>query len=168
MIFNKSVGLVLVFVACTGFGYTKYLELKNHLNALQELRQIFYTLRSELQYTRATFEEIFGKMGKKFDNPFGRWLEGLQRELKEKNGKSFFSIWKKSIDEEVEGFYLKKEDLDELKEIGKNLEHFEHIDLFIEQLEYKIQRTREDYETKGKLYRSFGIMSGVFLVILLL
>ena len=144
------------------------MELKNHLNALNDLKQTFYIVRSELRYTKATFEEIFGKIGDKMDNAMGKWLKRLQRNLREKDGKTFENIWVMSIEQELQKSNLQKVDLEELKEIGKNMDHSEQIDLFIEQLEYKIQRTREQYETKGKLYKSFGIMGGVFLVILLL
>ena len=144
------------------------MELKNHLKDLNDLKQTFHMIRSELKYTRAIFEDIFEKMGDKIEGPIGNWLTHLQKSLHEKKGMTFWELWKMSIDQELKESNLKKEDLEELKLVGKNLEQFETIDLFIEQLEYKIQRTRENYETKGKLYRSFGIMGGAFLVILLL
>ena len=125
-------------------------------------------IRCELQYTRATFEEVFGKMGDKIDGDIGKWLKSLERNLHMKEGKDFWDIWKTSIEQELKESNLKKSDLKELEEVGKNLVHFENIDLFIEQLDYKIQKTKDEYETKGKLYRSFGIMGGIFLVILLL
>ena len=159
---------MLIIFASAGIGYSKNQELKNHLKALENLEQAFFMLRGELQYTRATFEDVFEKLGDKIDGPIGKWLKSLWRRLYEKEGTSFWEIWKSSIEQELQESHLKKEDLNELKEIGKNLGHFENIDLFIEQLGYKIQKTREDCETKGKLYRSFGIMGGVFLVILLL
>ena len=167
-IFNKIIGLMLIIFACAGMGYSKNQELKNHLKELENLKQAFYMLRGELQYTRATFEDVFEKIGDKIKGPIGEWLKSLCRRLYEKEHNSFEEIWDISIEQKLQESYLKKEDLNELKDIGKNLGYFENIDLFIEQLEYKIQKTREDCETKGKLYRSIGIMGGVFLVILLL
>ena len=159
---------MLIFLSCSGIGYSKNRELKYHLKALENLRHFFYILRGELQYTRAPFEDIFEKIGDKMDNPTGKWLKALSENLYKKDGNSFVEIWAKSIKENMQESDLKKEDLEELKKLGKELTHFENIDLYIEQLEYKIQTTREAYVTKGKLYKSFGIMGGVFLVILLL
>lgn len=159
---------MLIFLSCSGIGYSKNRELKYHLKALENLRHFFYILRGELQYTRAPFEDIFEKIGDKMDNPTGKWLKALSENLYKKDGNSFAEIWTKSIEQNMRESGLSKEDLEELKKIGKELVHFENIDLYIEQLEYKIQTTREAYVTKGKLYKSFGIMGGVFLVILLL
>ena len=102
------------------------------------------------------------------ENHTGKWLKALSKTLQEKDGNSFVEIWEKSIEQNMKESALKQEDLEELKMIGKGLTHFENIDLYIEQLEYKIQKKREIYVVKGKLYKSFGIMGGVFLVILLL
>ena len=159
---------MLIILASTGIGYGKNQELKNHLKELENLKQVFYMLRGELQYTRATFEDIFERIGDKVDGSMGKWLKALGRSLYEKEGQSLEEIWETSIEQELKESHLKRDDLDELIGLGKNLGHFENIDLFIEQLEYKIQTTREAYVTKGKLYKSFGIMGGVFLVILLL
>ena len=159
---------MLIIFARTGFGYSKHQELKQHLKALEELKKMFYMLRGELQYSRTTFEDVFEKIGDKGDESLGKWLKSLRRKLHEKEGSSFSEIWRVSIEEGLKESCLKKEDLEELKSLGKNLSHFENIDLFIEQLEYKIRVRREEYAAKGKLYESLGIMGGVFLVILFL
>ena len=125
-------------------------------------------MKGQLLYTRGTFEDVFEEIGDKVDGSMGKWLKELGKRLYQKEGKSFEDIWETSIKQELKDSCLKQEELDELLRLGKNISHFENIDLFIEQLEYKIQTTREAYVTKGKLYKSFGIMGGVFLVILLL
>lgn len=138
------------------------------MKELEDLRHFYYFLRGELQYTHAPFADIFEKIGDKMENHTGKWLKALSKILQEKGGKSFVEIWEKSIEQNMKKSALKQEDLEELKMIGKGLTHFENLDLYIEQLEYKIQKKREIYVVKGKLYKSFGIMGGVFLVILLL
>ena len=132
------------------------------------MKQVFYMMKGQLLYTRGTFEDVFEEIGDKVDGSMGKWLKELGKRLYQKEGKSFEDIWELSIEQELKESHLKKEDLEDLLRIGRKLNHFENIDLFIEQLEYKIQTTREAYVTKGKLYKSFGIMGGVFLVILLL
>ena len=157
---------MLIIFACSGWGYSKNRELNNHLKELENMKQIFHMIRGQLKYTRGTFEDVFEEIGDKVDGSMGKWLKELGKRLYQKDGKSFEDIWKISIERELKESHLRKEDLDKLLRLGRNLDHFENIDLFIEQLEYKIQTTREAYKTKGKLYKSFGIMGGVFLVIL--
>lgn len=157
---------MLIIFACSGLGHSKNRELKNHLKELENLKQVFYMMKGQLLYTRGTFEDVFEEIGDKVDGSMGKWLKELGKRLYQKEGKSFEDIWELSIEQELKESHLKKEDLEDLLRIGRKLNHFENIDLFIEQLEYKIQTTREAYKTKGKLYKSFGIMGGVFLVIL--
>jgi len=164
----KLLGSVCILVACSGMGFSREKELQLHLEDLEEIKRIFYLLRSELRYTRAPFAEVFEKIGRKAKAPFEKWFLCLCRRLKEKNIGSFWEIWCASIAEDLQGCRLKEDELEELKNVGKNLEYMESLDLYIEQLEYHINHTRENYQSKRKLCRSFGIMGGIFLVILLL
>ena len=168
-------GCILILAACTGFGFSKSQDMQRHLEQLEEIKKLFYLLRSELQYTRAPFEEVFEKLGRKTKEPFQRWLLNLSKRLRKKDAGTLWEIWNVSIQadlekEHLEGTkcYLKKDELEELRNIGKNLEYIESIDLYIEHLEYQLKHLREAYQTKQKLCRSMGIMGGIFLVILLL
>ena len=164
----KVLGSLMIFVACAGFGLSKSQELQRHLEQLGEMKRIFYLLRSEVQYTRAPFAEVFEKIGRKANPPFDSWLFVLASRLQKKGTGSFCEIWKETIQEKLQECRLCEEEFEELKQIGKSLEYMESIDLYIEQLEYKIEHTREEYKTKKKLCQSMGIMGGIFLVILLL
>ena len=166
--FYKLLGYMLIILAGTGFGYSKSLEMKRHLQELEEIRHLFGLFRGELKYTQGTFGEIFERIGDKTDGKFKEWLKTLSKMLNEKTGESFACVWEKSIDVKLRESHLKEKDLEELKRIGKNLASLESVDLYIEQLGYDIQNKREMYKTKGKLCKSMGIMGGIFVVILLL
>ncbi len=164
----KIIGSIFILAACTGIGFSKSSDMQCHLNELEELKKLFYLLKSELQYTRAPFAEVFEKIGQKIREPYRTWLLDLRRRLNEKNGSMFWEIWCTSITEDLQKSRLKEEELEELRQVGKNLEYIESIDLYIEQMDYRIKNTREAYRSKRKLSQSLGIMGGIFLVILLL
>lgn len=165
---QKIVGCALIFLSCSGIGICKGIELQQHLKDLECVKGLFVLLKSELQYTRAPFVEVFQKLSKKTQGEFRNWTISLSQKLEKKGTGSFYEIWCDSIETNLSGTYLKKEEKEELKNLGKNLEYIESIDLYIEQLEYNIKNTREEYQTKRKLCQSMGIMGGIFLVILLL
>lgn len=164
----KLVGSILIFAACSGIGFSISHEMQQHLNELEEVKKMFYLLKSELQYTRAPFAEVFEKIGRKVEEPYETWLLKLCERINEKSGGMFWEIWNVSIEENLSGSRLKEDELEELKQVGKNLEYIESLNLYIEQMEYKIKNTREAYRSKRKLCQSLGIMGGIFLVILLL
>lgn len=164
----KLIGAIIIIFACGGLGFSKSRELQLHLNELEEIKKIFSLLKSELQYTRAPFSQVFEKISNKTSAPYRNWLIGLQNKLTDKAKSSFWEIWCMSITEDLHGSRLKEGELEELKNVGKSLEYVESLDLYIEQMEYKINNTREAYKSKKKLCQSMGIMGGVFLVILFL
>lgn len=158
----------MIIGASSGIGFTKSNDLQSHLNEMEEMKKLFYLLRSELQYTRAPFAETFYKISSKTKSPYKEWFSKLSQRLSAKTRGSFWEIWSLSIEEDLQGSNLKEDELEELKNVGKNLEYMESLNLYIEQLEYKITNTREAYRSKRKLCQSMGVMGGIFLVILLL
>ena len=164
----KVIGSTFVLVACFSIGMNRSEELKKHLDDLVELKKIFCLLRSELEYTHAPFSEVFDKLTNKVTPNFAKWLQELTVKLQEKSNGTFEEIWTMTIKEYLKECNLKETDLQELQSIGKQLEYMNQLDLFIEGLEYKITQTRKSYQSKRKLWRSLGIMGGIFLVILLL
>ena len=164
----KILGVIFILLATTAIGFSKSHEMYAHIRQLEELHKLFQYMRSELQYTRAPFADVFEKIGRKANPPFDCWLLELSSRLRENGAGSFWSIWKDTIQEKLQECRLQEEEREELKQVGKSLEYMESINLYIEQLEYKIEHTREEYKTKKKLCQSMGIMGGVFLVILLL
>ena len=164
----KLLGSMLILLSCAGIGLGQSRELGFHLKQLEEVKKLFCLLRSELQYTRAPFAEIFEKISRKSNAPYSDWLGGLCNRLKQKENGSFWDMWSESIEEDLKNSGLKEEEIVELQGLGKNLEYTEALDLYLEQLEYHIKNTRETYRSKRKLCQSMGIMGGIFLVILLL
>lgn len=165
---SKWVGCLLILIASTGFGISQSEELKKHLEQLEELKKLFYLIRSELEYTKAPFAEVFEKLEYKVASPFREWLLCMRGKLEGRQRGTFWEIWSSTITEKLTKSKLKKEELEDLRNVGKNLEYIENLDLYIEQLEYKIKQIRQSYQSKRKLCRSLGIMGGIFLVILLL
>lgn len=164
----KLIGSIFIISATTGIGFSKSKELQSHLKTLEELKKLFSLLRSELQYTHAPFVEVFSKISTKTSTTYQEWMSHLSQRLKNKTRGSFWEIWCLSITEDLIETNLKADELEELKNVGKNMEYIESLELYIEQLEYRIKNTREVYRSKRKLCQSMGIMGGIFLVILLL
>ena len=158
----------MILASSCGIGFANSKELTQHLQELEEIEKLFCMLKSELNYTRAPFEEVFFKMSQKINEPYKEWLLNLSESLKKKTRGNFYEIWKISIVENFKQSTLKQDEIEDIKSLGKNLDYIDSISLYLDQLEYKIQHTREEYRLKRKLCQSMGIIGGLFLVILLL
>ncbi len=164
----KCIGCLLILVASSGIGIHYGEELKKYLNQMEELKKIFCLMKSELEYVRIPLIELFEKIELKSQEPFCGWMKMLKEKLESREHGIFAEIWCDTIEQALKESKLKKEDLEELKGVGKNLEYIDNLNLYIEQLEYKIVHIRQAYQSKRKLSRMLGIMGGIFLVILLL
>ena len=165
---QKVIGSIMVIAVCTALGFEKSRELQLHLNSLEELKKLFTLLKSEVQYTKAPFSEVFLKLSKKMDGIYKDWLLYVSGQLEKREKVTLYETWKTSVYEYLKNSKLTKKELDELCELGRTLGYIEAIELYLNQLDFSIQNTREELKTKKKLYQSMGIMCGIFLVIVLL
>lgn len=171
---QKLMGCILIIAAGSGFGFLKGMDLQRYLSEIQQLRQMFLMLKSEIKYTKAPLGEAFANIGRRIPGNYGRWMTELSKRLEEKSGTTFQMLWNRTIDEYVSGMSLKKEDVEKLKAMGMNMGYLDEemqlgtIDLYLEQLNVEIQRTRESLVTKKRLCNSLGVMGGIFLAIVLI
>lgn len=159
---------MMVIFACSAIGFDKSHKLQQHVNELENLKHIFVLIKKEIQYTKAPLSEIFLRISKKTEPAMGEWLKIISLNLQKCGETTFQEIWEKSIEQCFEESRLCKREQEELIQVGKNMGYIEAVDLYLEQLEDSIEQTREEARTKKKLYQSIGIMSGFFLVIVLL
>ena len=157
---QRIMGAILIIFASGGIGVTKGIELQKYLR--------------EIQYTKAPFSEAFSHIGRRMEGAQGEWLLYLARQIEEKAGATFFQLWTESIDQCLIKSQLKSKDREELKAIGMQMGYLDEqmqlgtIDLYLEQLSFVIQKTREELVMKKRLCNCLGVMGGIFLVIILI
>lgn len=171
---QKILGSMLVIVASSAIGYLQGMSYQKYAKELQILHQMFRMLKSEIQYANTPLREAFFHIGSKTEGIYGRWLIEVSRCLEERSGTTFFSLWKDSIDSYLPESILKEQDIQNLKSLGSNMGCMDKtlqlgvVDLYLSELEVKIQEVREQITEKRKLCNCLGIMSGIFLVIVLI
>ncbi len=165
---QKVIGSIMVIVVCTALGFEKSRGLQMHLNSLEELKKIFTLLKSEIQYVKAPFSEVFAKLSKKMDGIYKDWLLYVSEQLEKREKETLHEVWNASVYEYLKDSKLTKEELEELCDVGRTLGYIDTLELYLNQLDYSIETTREELKSKKKLYQSMGIMCGIFLVIVLL
>ena len=158
----KLLGYLSIMIGCTVFGIESGKEIYLRRKELEELHKFFMLFQLELRLLKTPVKEILLKLVNKVDLCFKEWVEEIIR------GDDFEECWINAINTHFKESYLTSEERNELKQLGKNMGCPEAISLYLSGLELLIQNTREEEKEKKKLYRSMGIMGGIFLVILLL
>ena len=165
---SKIVGCIIILVMSAALGFEKAKELTKHRKELEELQRIFIMIQAELTYIKSPLGELFLKLQNKTEGKYQLWMRDISKELKRFQQHTFEEIWNISVENHFKESFLTKIELEELKQIGKNISHTEAIDLFLTQIELFIQHTREEEKSKKRLYQSMGVMAGIFLVIVLI
>lgn len=170
---QKLVGSVLILAASTGIGFLKGMDMQKYLKELQDLRQVFLMLRSEIRYTKAPLAEAFLHISRRIEGVYGKWLVSLAGRMEEKSGGMFQDIWKESVENALGKTHLKETDLEQLSLFGRNIGYLDGemqmgtIDLYLEQLQVEIEQMRDGLAVKKKLCNCLGVMGGIFLVVLI-
>ena len=174
MIALKVAGCVLVITSSAAGGCLKARSLQRYVNTLQELRQIMYLFKGEMAYTKAPLPHILEHLGGQLEPPYSGWLESVREELMKNESNSFYGVWCDAVDRELETLELKEEHKVQLKETGHFLgQHdiesgIQCIEIYLQKLEWEIEKERVELEGKKRLWNCIGIMSGLFVSILLL
>lgn len=168
----KSVGLLFLFLGCLFFGLTQSMDLKKRLKLLTELRRTLKLLSGEIRCVHSPLPEAFVRVGKKVSEPYSGFLqaaaEGMEGEKKRPLGEIFQENQSLFL-----GTALNKEDQEMILELGRQMGYLDitmqlqTLELFGEALEESINNAAEDYSKKAKMYRYLGVLTGLFLVMLL-
>lgn len=170
----KGIGVILILLGTSGIGYLAAADLKRHLNDLKWLRRILLLLREEITYTHTPLGEAFFHISGKVKAPYGLFLAQVSEQLLGRAGSSFSEIWSCAVEERLHATKLTRGELEELKDFGNSIGYLGGhaqegaIDLYLEQLQVEMQEVREGMAAKQKLCGCLGVMSGIFITILLI
>lgn len=171
---QRFIGSVLVIAATTGAGVLYGVELQNYLEKMFYLRRIIYLLKGELEYSNAPLGEVFGKIGRQAEEPYRHWMLSMERQIEEREEVGLFKIWTRSIDQSLGELHLKVMHIMQLKEIGTFLGRLDqraesrNLQMYLERLELEIEKIRRNIAAKKRIGSCLGVMSGLFLVIVLI
>lgn len=169
----KAVGICLVLFSSSAIGFLLSGRLKERTEELETIRKFLLMLRGEIKYGRSTLAEAFGAIGKRLKEPYGRLLLDTAAAMEQMQGQTLAQIWEQCVSEALKESALTKEDREKLIHMGSQLGYLDTemqlstIELYLEQIQEEIRNAAESFKRNGRLYRTMGIMAGIFLVILM-
>ncbi len=169
----KLIGACLVMVGCMGLAQCRIGKDKKRKLLLGNLQKLFVMLHSEIQFRNLTITEAFFQISRRIDSQLASFLTEIGEEWRQKRGESVGEIWKSCVRRDFSDSYLKKEDLDWLEEIGEGLGSFDrteqvrHIELLLKYLEEELTVCERIVRESEKLYKTMGLLGGIFIIVLL-
>ena len=155
------------------WGITKAEKAKDQLENIKYLQRIISLIQSEIRYSRAFLGEIFLNIGQGVKEPYKSWLLDMSDRVNAFSGARFEDIWKASVHKNLNMLDLPGQELEALKSLGNQLGYADIqvqmrlLDLYQEHLERTIREVHGEVQTKVRLYHCLGVMSGLFVAVLL-
>lgn len=170
----KFLGAILTISSSAAIGFYFSILLKERVEDLKSLRKCIFILRGDIRYANTPLPEAIGSMAERNHSNFKTFFQKIAEELIKLEGKTFGEIWGKSVDEDLKDTCINKKDKACLANLGESLGYLDKemqintIDLYIEQLETELEDTLGTVKEKTRLYNLLGVLSGIFITIIML
>ena len=119
-------------------------------------------LRGEIRYGNKSLYDAFTGASGKLEGKYREFFILTAQKMKEKTGDSFGTIFRESAGKCLDLDCLSQGD--QLGYLGLDMQ-LKQMDLMEKETEYAIRELRKDFCEKRKLYRSMGILGGIFVAV---
>ena len=156
----KIMGTVLVIFACSALGYKKSAGISERLFLLREIEK--------------TLPEAMLRVSGKVQEPLCCFLEETAKMAQKYQGERFACIFRENAEKYLKEWNVTQKDFEEFVQLGEYLGYLDMdvqkntLEWYLQQLKTEIDALTEEMPVKKKLYQSLGVLSGIFLAILLL
>lgn len=164
----------MILAATSGAGYVYCRELKEYVAKMRYMRYVFSLIKGEIAYTHAPLPEIFATVAARVKKPYQTWLSETSKAVQMREETGFARAWNRCAEIYLKPLKFRQEHSILIKEPGTflgslELDTLDHtLQMYLNRLDLEIEKLREGLESKTKIGGCLGVMSGIFLIVLLL
>lgn len=169
----KILGVAIVIFAGICFGFSKAAKEQRRLEQGVELKRMLYLLQGEIRYGFTPLPEAIAVIAKKVSKDLRPFLQQTARQLETFSEESFWSVWKKNMDEFLRPLIVEEKLLDPVLAMGESIGYLDKemqektIAFAIEQIEEQIFQMKDQVIKNCRMYRSLGLSFSLLIVIIL-
>ena len=161
--------LFLILILATMIGRFLSKKYVYRLEELEDIKNALNILKSKIKFTYEPLKEIFRQISQDKSNKIEEIFENMTYKLSFEDVKT---SWRDSIQEA--DISITQEDKDVLKELGKILgqtdadSQVSEIEVTETFLDMQIEKAEENRKKNQKIYKTLGVLVGLFFVIILI
>lgn len=170
----RIAGCMMIVAGTSAYGFWLSRQYAEQLAELEQLRHMIFLLKGQILYANAPLHEAFDTVGHRASGALAQLFVRVAERIERQQGEAFSTIWGEEVERIGEAAALSKADRQNLKSLGEHLGFLDcemqerNLLLYLEQLDLRIQDMREHRQERCRLYTSLGVMSGMFVAILLI
>lgn len=169
----KILGIIMIGMSAAMIGCQMSYNMKKRIDMLYTIRFILEEISNEACYGREILPEIIKTASDKVYGKEKEWLCLLYDRIEVSGECDFTRAWTESL-EVLKQTSLKDEDLEIIRDFGTRIINLNEdrllglIDNYVLSLNEHMDSLKAEYGVKAKLYRSLGILFGLFIIIIVI
>ncbi|WP_010650837.1 stage III sporulation protein SpoIIIAB [Oceanobacillus massiliensis] len=169
----KWIGALLLIGTATLIGFEWSNRLTKRPKQIRQLKSALQILEAEIVYSQAALYDAFQSISEKIPDPMRSFFSNLGEKIQ---GDSFelFSLWESEANLLLKNSSMGENEKEILMQFGRTLgqhdidQQRKHIKLAIVHLDRELEDAVDNYHKYGKMAKSLGVLSGIFIVLLLI
>ena len=159
-------------ISCIGLGFDMSGKLGRRRRMLEMILRMIILLRGEIRYGNKSLYDAFTGASGKLEGKYREFFILTAQEMKRNPGISFGEIFRECAEKCLNLDCLSQEEREQFCSLGDRLGYLglemqlKQLDQLEKETEYAIRELEKDFREKRKLYRSMGILGGIFAVVL--
>lgn len=169
----KWIGALIVISMTTIIGFEKSNQFNKRPRHIRQLKNALQILEAEIIYSQSSLREAFNTISKQIPTPLNLFFQNLEGDM-ERDDFELNHAWTVGVNQLLVDSSLGKNEAEILKQFGRTLgqhdfiQQQKHIKLTLHHLERELEESRAEQLKYSKLSKSLGILSGLFIVLLLI
>ncbi|WAA11429.1 stage III sporulation protein SpoIIIAB [Fervidibacillus halotolerans] len=169
----KLIGALLILAASSWIGLEVSRSYSERIRQLRMMKSALQSLEAEIMYGHTPLHEASRKISKQFVVPIQILFDCFSNKLIEREITAK-QAWEESLKEIWPKTAMKNSELEILLQFGETLgrhdlvQQQKQIQLTLTYLERVEREATEKQQTYGKMVKSLGVLSGLFIIIILI
>lgn len=169
----KALGAILIISGCAVSSYRCVKKMADRVRSLSSVTCALEMMRYEITERLTPMADVFEMMAASVPKPASLLFKNADSEMKELGSCSFYTIWKRAVDK-TDQLLLRENEKTALYQVGLSLGRydFKSQETSLKRAAMKFdaftKRAEEERRRNRTMQTYLGVISGIFLVIVLL
>lgn len=168
----KLLGMIFVLISCSGMGLIFSMIYITRINQLKDFEHAMILLKNEINFSLTPLSEALENISRRLNGEISSFFNKIACLLNESSGQRIENIEDQTLFEYLQNTCLNKTDQLKIIEFIKKLGQMDkesqinHIDIHVNNLKHELEIISKDEQKNYKMYKTLGILSGIFIVVL--
>jgi len=169
----KWVGALIIIGITTWIGYDFSHNLSKRPKHIRQLKNALQILEAEILYSQSPLLDAFETISKQVPNPIQSFFQLLVHKMNVQ-GFNLTQLWDECVNELINQSSLGMNEAEILKQFGRTLGQHDFIQqqkaiqLTVQHLDRELEDARDEQYKYSRMSKSLGLLSGIFIVLLLI